>query len=310
MVIAGLPVIYSTQNRQTDGADTGYCCQSPTMPSFAGFQAISPSIHLRHPPGLTVDSDSGLGPTIILCTWMEASPKLISRYAEIYTSTFPTSTIILITSSVSSFIYTAETEWARKLAPVVELLRTEDQKEDANDLKRKTVIGIAYSNGGLQSLVQLALAYRSDTDSPLYLRNTILDSAPGSPEITVSHRAMSLSLNLPRLPVYMYYPASSLLWIYLGLSWLYMALLGVENPIDGVRDRINDPSLFKKGGRVYIYSKEDEMVPWEWVLANARLAEKRGWAVEQEEFKGSKHVAHAVVDRDRYWSIIKRAVEQ
>jgi hypothetical protein len=46
------------------------------------------------------------------------------------------------------------------------------------------------------------------------------------------------------------------------------------------------------------------------VLANARLAEKRGWAVEQEEFKGSKHVAHAVVDRDRYWSIIKRAVEQ
>jgi hypothetical protein len=239
---------------------------------------------------------------------MEASPKLVARYAETYISTFPSSIIILFTSSVSSFIYTSEAEWARKLAPVVELLRTEDQKEDANDLKRKKVIGIAYSNGGLQSLIQLALAYRSTTHSPLYLYTTILDSAPVSPEITVSGRAMSLSLNLPRLPVYMYYPASILLWIYLGLSWLYMALLGVENPIDGVRDRINDPSLFKKGGRVYIYSKEDEMVPWEWVLANARLAEKRGWAVEKEEFKGSKHVAHAVVDRDRYWSIIKRAV--
>lgn len=169
------------------------------------------------------------------------------------------------------------------------------------------VYGVAYSNGGLQSLIQLALAYRTKTGQALQLKSNVLDSAPGSPEITVAHRAMMLSFNLPSLA---YYPASILLWLYLALTWIYMLVSGAMNPIDAVRDRINDTTLFKPGKRVYIYSKEDQMVPWTWVEANASLAGRRGWAVEKEMFKGSKHVAHAMLDKERYWDIIKRAIDQ
>lgn len=244
---------------------------------------------------------------------MAASPKLIARYAETYISTFPTSTIILITSSVGSFIYTSESEWRRQLAPAIDVLLGQDDRGDADtDITtgktRGQVVGIAYSNGGAQSLIQIGLAYRSRTLTPLPLSSTILDSAPGSPEITVSHRAMLLSLPIPKTPV-IRLPASLLLWLYLAITWLYMGVMGVENPIDGVRDRINDTTLFRPGKRVYVYSREDEMVPWEWVEANAGLAEKRGWSVQKERFEGSKHVAHAIVDKERYWSIIKKAVE-
>lgn len=260
------------------------------MANFEHFQALSASVY-QHTPSPAVS-----GPIIILCTWMAASPKLVSRYATTYRTTFPTATIILITSSVTSFIYTPKSEWAKLLGPAIDFLLSRPDS---------TVYGIAYSNGGLQSLIQLALAFRSKTGRALDLENSILDSAPGSPEITVAHRAMILSFNLPTLA---YYPAYILLWLYLALTWVYMALSGAENPIDGVRDKINDPTLFKPGKRVYVYSKEDQMVPWVWVEANASLAERRGWEVEKELFKGSKHVAHAMIDKERYWTILKRAI--
>lgn len=258
--------------------------------AYTNFDRLTPNVHLHTPAH---SSANGNGPIIVLCTWMAAHPKLVSRYADRFVADLPDSIIILITSSVVDFINLSISGWAERVGPAVDVLLAHPER---------AVHGAIYSNGGANALIQLAQAYRTKTHTPLGIGKLIIDSAPGSPEIGVSHRAMMLSTNPPKL---IWGLASVLMWIYLVLYWIYMALSGVENPIEGVRQRLNDTALLKEGGeRVYVYSKTDQLVPWEWVEASARQAAQRGWQTRLEEFKGSKHVAHAVVDKERYWKLI------
>jgi hypothetical protein len=229
---------------------------------------------------------------------MAAQPKLISRYADRLISEFPESVILLITTSVTEFLNLSESKWSDRLSPVIEVILANPE------LPLK---GCVYSNGGVHALNNLARTYHARTGQALMIEKLVVDSAPGSPQIGVSHRAMILSLHPPS---YAYHLLSTLLWIYLGLYWVYMTIFNVENPIQRVRDRLNDTRLFKaEGERVYIYSRADQLVPWKWVETSAENATGKGWRVRLEEFKGSKHVAHAVVDKERYWKIVSDTLQ-
>lgn len=229
---------------------------------------------------------------------MAAQPKLISRYADRLISELPESVILLITTSVNEFLNLSESKWSDGLSPVVEVILAHPEVP---------LRGCVYSNGGVHALNNLARTYHARTSHALMIGKLVVDSAPGSPQIGVSHRAMILSLHPPP---YAYHLLSTILWIYLGLYWVYMTIFNVENPIQRVRDRLNDIRLFKaEGERVYIYSRADQLVPWEWVETSAENAKGEGWKVRLEEFKGSKHVAHAVVDKERYWKIVSDTLQ-
>lgn len=262
------------------------------MSIYEGFEELASLVHLYTPPD-TAPVDS---PIIILCTWIGASPKLIGQYTKAYISNIPNATIILITSSINSVMNLSVAQWVKQVDGAIDVIISH---------RSKPIYACAYSNGGLQSLVQLAQAYKARTKSTIDLKATVLDSAPGSPEITVAHRAALLSANPPTVA---YYPVSVLVWLYLGGYWTIMTLRGIDNPMADARNKINDTALFRPGQRVYIYCKEDQLVPWEWVEANAESAEKKGWEVKKELFAGSKHVAHAMTDKERYWQIVKGAV--
>ena len=225
---------------------------------------------------------------------MAAHPKHITRYADRLVLDHPESIVVLITTSVREFITLGESRWSERLDPIIELLLAHPSVP---------LRGCIYSNGGACALNNLARAYRARTGIPLEVKGLVLDSTPGSPELRIGHRAIMLSL---QPPYWAYHITHFILWIYLGLYWLYMALPGTENPVEVVRDRLNDTRLFQpRGGRVYVYSKADQLVPWDWVESSAKEAEQKGWEVRLEEFKGSKHVAHAVVDKERYWKIVQ-----
>jgi len=262
------------------------------MPVYENYEELGSLVHL-YTPSETVSADS---PIIILCTWVGASPKMIGAYTKAYIQNIPTATIILITSSANSIIHWPVAKWAKEVDPVIDVIIAH---------RSKPIYACVYSNGGLQSLVQLAQAYKARTKSAIDLKATILDSAPGSPELTVAHRATLFSANPPTVA---YYPVSVLIWLYLGGYWTIMTLRGVEDPTTDARNKINDTTLFRPGHRVYVYCKEDQMAPWEWVEANAESAEQKGWEVKKELFAGSGHVSHALTDKERYWGIVKGAV--
>src|SRR5947207_776663 len=84
-----------------------------------------------------------------------------------------------------------------------------------------------------------------------------------------------------------------------------------ENMVDWVRKELDNKKLFaEKGVKCYVYSKEDELVMWEDVEKHADGAERRNWRVKRERFKGSKHIGHMLVDKERYWEVVRATWEE
>jgi hypothetical protein len=99
---------------------------------------------------------------------------------------------------------------------------------------------------------------------------------------------------------------SLLIWTGLGAYWVVGTILKTENPIEHLRRRINNGALFAPNTeRVYVYSTTDRMVDNASVEWSADEAEAKGWRVRREMFVGSGHVAHAVQEPDRYWSLVR-----
>jgi hypothetical protein len=89
-----------------------------------------------------------------------------------------------------------------------------------------------------------------------------------------------------------------------------MLRIGRKDVIEWVRGVLDEEGLFAKGVRCYVYSREDDMVVYEDVESHANRAEKKGWRVRRERFEGSKHVGHMVVDKQRYWRIVRTVWEE
>ncbi|KAF8553926.1 hypothetical protein OG21DRAFT_1175910 [Imleria badia] len=57
--------------------------------------------------------------------------------------------------------------------------------------------------------------------------------------------------------------------------------------------------------RLYIFSKKDEVVPWQAVQQHVETAKKSGLNVRCEVYEESAHVAHVRHDPKRYWASIQ-----
>ncbi|KAJ7223481.1 hypothetical protein GGX14DRAFT_323855, partial [Mycena pura] len=77
-----------------------------------------------------------------------------------------------------------------------------------------------------------------------------------------------------------------------------------------IRNGLQQPELVpfahKHTPRLYIYSREDQMVEATSVEKHVAEAREQGLSVEVEVFQGSTHVAHSRKDPVRYWSVISR----
>jgi Eukaryotic protein of unknown function (DUF829) len=86
-----------------------------------------------------------------------------------------------------------------------------------------------------------------------------------------------------------------------------------ENWIEKLRKDLNNENVFRsKRGRVYIYSKEDEIVDWIDVESHAMDAKEKIGTNEEvnlERWEGSTHVAHRRKDPKRYWDVIRKLWE-
>jgi hypothetical protein len=259
------------------------------------FQQLSSNAYLHQPtnPGDRI---------IIISTWMAASTKLIDKYLTDYLALFPDIITIVLRCSMSNIFSLSDSRHCKQLLPALEVLLAHPEKK---------VYAAAYSNGGATSLVRLAEMYRSKRGSALPLHGLLLDSLPGAVDSTSGSQAImaSLPVGLTRNPVL----RGLLRWILPVFLYAFIyayRIRGLLDPITKLRTGLNDPKLIPLGGRTYVYSKEDVMVGYKVVEEHAAESRSKGYTVKMEEFKGSKHVAHAVLDKKRYWQIVGDALSQ
>jgi hypothetical protein len=94
------------------------------------------------------------------------------------------------------------------------------------------------------------------------------------------------------------------LYIFRGLQ----LLVGRQSvPIFAVKGTLEEALTDKSVKRLYIYSKEDEIIYWKDVEEHAGAAAATGYIAEQKLFKGSGHVSHMKTWPEEYWETVLQA---
>ena len=272
---------------------------APLRPSFT---RINKSIYLHEPgtsPPAPSQRSSSDPDTILLLAWAAAPIKNVAKYTAQYESLYPRSRILLFTTPFSDLIFHTNTSQGAILAPVVDLLRKDpDQK----------ILAHLFSNGGSYKLRELATAYKRTTGQRLPINALILDSAPGRPRFRNTIAAMKTAL--PKVfPLWLL--GVLLIYIYLSCVYLRHRISGRNAITQYIWESLNNNELIDPAARrLYVASKRDDMVSFEDIVAHAAVARERGSEVRLEEFVDTKHVAHAMVDKARYWRLVQETWEQ
>lgn len=264
--------------------------------SIPDFLRLSPTVYLHTPSTTSPKGDSTNPGLIILATWANAPPKLITYYTAAYRKLFPTSSILLITTTFSHVFFTPTSSYHSYLAPILPVL----------DSIRGPIVGTVLSNGGAFAVTSLARLYTSTRGKPIALRALILDSAPGSPDVASAQQAILASTPpILQRPIMRHLP-NVLIRTFFTSYLIFLKLKWQADPLTLIRTDLLDEKPFPQDGkRTYIYSETDKIIASGAVKEHADQAEARGSVVRREEWKGSDHVAYAKTDEERYWTVVK-----
>ena len=285
------------------------------------------------------------GQLIIICTWLGAARKHISKYFALYRQIAPGARILLVESNVpiliSSYvrqrndikpavsavldtlrecdIRTAPSENAKAISNGTNTVNNNDQHgslpSNANKPTPQILLHV-FSNGGTNTATQLLIVLNARLQAPLPLAGLLCDSSPAEGTYWRSYDAMLLSLPKDVATRFLGALACHCILILL-YTWI---ACGNENPASLQRrtmldektvspsweEEIGEIGEKKVGGRVsYFYSKEDRMCLWSDVRGHADQARKLGWDVTEVLFEGSGHCAHFSKDADRYADTVK-----
>ena len=265
---------------------------------FPGMTQIGPSVYSYVP--LQERRDLSAPNLVVLCSWMAAHSTHITKYITGYQTLFPTARILLIRSEAPDIIYRSAATLHRRIQPALDIVRSTCAKEPS----RPEILLHVFSNGGSHQATNLLRNYRSAVGQRFPLHAKILDSCPGRGSFRRSYLALSAPFD--RQPVYLRLLSSLAVVIILCIHWILVTSLQFENPIETIRQGLNDKQITRETKRVYIYSDADRMVDWQEVEDHAADARSRGFVVDLERFEGSGHAAHVRVGGgERYWQIVK-----
>ncbi|KDQ24888.1 hypothetical protein PLEOSDRAFT_161078 [Pleurotus ostreatus PC15] len=289
-----------------------------------GFTTISPGVLVSFGEGLT-EVEGGEDPNVIIvCGWLGANLAHIEKYTKVYRERYPNATIFLL-RSYHNFFWSSERTIASKIMPLVACLNTLGCIKFTNGrpstlidpplpvtlspLSTPRILLHSFSNGGSLNVVALAKLLSVMGCTPVrHISAMIIDSSPGG-NFTTTKRAFSGFVKNPILK------CLALVFIHIFYFSLYVRgkLLGHRSPFQVITDNLVKPNILPwmdaRTPRLYVFSKTDELVPWEHVDATAKLSAKAGLDTRVEMYEDSPHVAHARTDPARYWGAIRRMWE-
>ena len=283
-------------------SSTTYCpLDAPSTDQHAG---ASGAVTLAAPQTQSIQLDaissSDVPKLIVLVTWMSAQTSHISKYIRGYQDLYPACDILLIRSSPPDLLYRRTRTQRHRVAPAISQILSACKSTN----KDQAIILHVFSNGGSHQILNLLRANSELNSSfPFPSHVTILDSCPGRG--TFKGSVLALSSALPKSqPLRLL--LLLLIYLVVGMYWATTIPFGIPDPIERIRQALNDKELMKSElCRCYIYSESDSMVDWHDIEDHAADAAEKGFIMQSEKFEGSGHCAHArVAGGTRYWAIV------
>ena len=264
------------------------------------FKRLNGSVYIHEPT--TSPSPSNNPDLILICGWMDAKPRNLSKYTAGYEKLYPSARILAVTTTS---IDAALTTWAtnvKRIQPVVDILCT---------LPPNTKLLLHFfSGGGTFTSTLIARKYQEKMGKLLPTTALILDSTPGRATYEATVRAFAVAL--PKNSVIKIIGTLLIrlaFWLYRFAYTLEAVLLRKERSdlVEKGRVDLNTKSLMDVATpRLYIYSEADDMIGWQFVEEHMEEAEKLGYVVDREKFLESGHCGHLLIDPRRYWAAVQR----
>jgi hypothetical protein len=269
--------------------------------AIPGFHFIAPTIWERS-PSVSIPSEDNSAPSLILLmTWTGAHGRHISKYASEYASMFPSSRMMVVTTSSKDFTFRSSARKQARLEPAVAYISA---LQKIPSLSKGGILMHVFSEGGSNKACELASAYHSTIGTRLPISAMYLDSTPGHPRYL--RLCSALAKSFPPIPVLKQF-ATIIATVMLGIIWvLYHIIIGYDNnPVTRSRKQLLDPKLFDLTiPRCYLYSKHDALIAWQDVYEHASESMEHSGRVKEVLFESSGHVDHARREPKRYWDAV------
>ncbi|KAJ5893292.1 hypothetical protein N7495_004983 [Penicillium taxi] len=272
---------------------------------FPGFTPITDRVYLRNDERVKpVPADEPT--TIVILGWGDGMPKHVSKYSDGFHELFPSSRIIVVLSSTMQASNQQLEARVEAMKPVIDLVFP-TPTGDGTDEER--VLFHAMSNTGGIFLAAVAVAYqrRHGTDKTLPHPLLVCDSTPGGLNFAsqVGRWSRAMAVGTAKFFPWPFIVTHALWYTFLWANWAWERLRGLEPSGNWATRILNDHGIASTDStRLYLYSKEDQIIWWEDLEANAAEVKRLGYPVEMELFEGSLHVGHGRMHPDQYWTKI------
>lgn len=169
----------------------------------------------------------------------------------------------------------------------------------------------AISSTGLTNYASTLNAYRLRYGQPLPHQLLICDSTPGSP--VCSHKNLTSWSRAMAMGAAKFFPwpfiiTHSILYVLLWIHVFWLFITGQEHSGGFTVRSVDDETLeTKQAKRMFMYSKEDNLIMAEDIEELSEDTSRKGYDIRRELFVGSAHVKHMQKFPEQYWRAIDDA---
>ncbi|KAG6002627.1 hypothetical protein E4U21_002933 [Claviceps maximensis] len=294
---------------------------STKIPKFPGFTAHSDQIFSRRgevlPDGQAIPPQHEHDPTTVLIYgWGDGLPKHVAKYVDGFRILFPYANQVVVLSPISKALFSDLRQRTDHMLPVLNLVfpSTQSLDSDDHDHHHARILVHTMSNTGAVNFAATLNAYNQTYSRPMPHQLLILDSTPGSTHLSRDNlsrwsRAMALST------------AAWFPWPFVLTQMAWGVFLLLHTLVDGYlmgRQSAGAWSIWAvnqghlesiDARRLYLYGREDDLIPWEDIEQHLAETRRLGWEVDAEVFEGSGHVGHMRLHPEQYWGTVGRSWE-
>lgn len=277
---------------------------APQPLPFPGFTPISDRVYLRDGHDKVKPAAADSPTTIIIFGWGDGMPKNVSKYADGYHELSPAARIIVILSRTFHASNQPLDARIQAMMPVVDLVFP-TPTGSGNEDERVLVHAMSNTGGIFAAATVVAYQQRHGTDKQFPHKLLVCDSTPGSLDFAsqVGRWSRAMAVGTAKYFPWPFIFTQGFWYLFLWANWAWERLRSSEPSGVWANRVMNDHSITTvNSSRLYLYSKEDEIIGWQDLEENVAQVKTLGYSVDLEMFQGSPHVGHMRLHPEQYWN--------
>ncbi|KAJ5152996.1 uncharacterized protein N7482_009474 [Penicillium canariense] len=279
----------------------------PKPVPFPGFTPLSDRVYLRSGNENAKAAPPDQPTTIVIFGWGDGMPKHVSKYADGFHELYPSARILVAISKTLQASNQPLNERVQAMMPIIDTVFPTPTGDGGNE-ERVLLHAMSNTGGIFVAAAMVAYQQRHGADKKLPHELLVCDSTPGglvfSAQVGRWSRAMAVGTS--KFFPWPFVVTQALWWAFLWGSYLLERMRGTE-PSGAWANRVmnEEEVTTRQSSRLYLYSKEDEIIGYDDLEENVAQVKTLGYrAVDTELFEGSPHVGHMRLHPEQYWNRI------